>query len=362
MSSLLPTRRHLRTALVAAALTVSALLGTAPAHADTTPAPPALSDGFGLTQVGSPEVHSATDFTITVTTPQLSGTHKIRIFLPAGYAADPGKRWPVAYFLHGAGGGPDDAGAVPALHNDGMITVTPDAGLKGWYANWAMQNTVVGAANWRTFHLDQVVPFIDANLRTIPDRGHRALIGLSMGGYGALRYAENRPDLFGHTVALSGGIDFGMGVIRGAVLGTELNVTGAWCAVSTSSPAGTGQCTGYGPVVDSDAIFGSPYPVFNADHIWNEVNPAGLANLAKLANTDVSLYTGNVGPIDFFTEGASNTVKSRLDQLGIPSRYVDYTNGASLSPSCDGGHDYGCWAPAIADYIPHLKSAFAAAG
>ncbi|MFB7669661.1 alpha/beta hydrolase [Kitasatospora sp. NPDC056138] len=362
MSSLPRTRRHLKTALVAAALTVSALLGTAPAHADTEPTPPALTDGFGLTQVGAPELHSATDFTITVTTPQLSGTHKIRIFLPSGYAADPTKHWPVAYFLHGAAGNPDDAAAAPALHNDSMITVAPDGGLKGWYANWVMQNTMLGAANWRTFHLDQVIPFIDANLRTLPDRAHRAVIGLSMGGYGALRYAENRPDLFGHTVSLSGGIDFGMGVIRGAVLATELNLPGAMCGASSSTVPGTGKCTVDGPVVDSDAIFGSPYPVFNADHIWNEVNPADPANLAKLRGDDIALYSGNGDAIDLFTEGASNTVKSRLDQLGIPSRYIDYTNGASLSPTCNGGHNYGCWAPAIADYIPHLQAAFAAAG
>ncbi|MFI9275616.1 alpha/beta hydrolase [Kitasatospora sp. NPDC052896] len=361
MTSLLPSwRRHAIAAAVAAAMGLTALLGTspAPAHADTG-TPPSFTNGFGLTLVGAPEVHSSTDFTLTVATAQLSGTHKIRIFLPQGYAADPTKRWPVTYFLHGGGGTVDDAAAAPALHSDSMITVVPDGGLKGWYTDWAMQNTVMGAANWETFHTTQVVPFIDANLRTIADRAHRAVVGLSMGGFGALHYAEDRPDLFGHTAALSGGIDFGMAEIRAAVLATELNLTGAWCAVSTSN---TGKCTGYGPYVDSDAIFGSPYPVFNADHIWNQVNPADPANLAKLGSTDITLYTGSQLPIDHFTEIASNTVKARLDQLGIPSRYVDYGNGSSLSPTCDGGHDYGCWAPALADYIPRLATAFAAAG
>ncbi|MFJ8444349.1 alpha/beta hydrolase [Kitasatospora griseola] len=371
MPTSLPARRRSRTAAATALLTAAALLTVTPAHADTGPgaqaaaapsAPSALADGFGLTQVGAPEVRSATDFTITVTTPQLAGTHKIRIFLPSGYADSPTRRWPVAYFLHGAAGNPDDAAAAPALHNDSMITVAPDGGLKGWYANWVMQNTVLGAANWRTFHLDQVIPFIDANLRTLADRSHRAVVGLSMGGYGALRYAENRPDLFGHTAALSGGIDFGMGVIRGAVVATELNLPGAMCGASTSTVPGTGACTVDGPVVDSDAIFGSPYPVLGADRIWNEVDPAAPANLARLAGTGITLYTGNNDPIDFFTEGASNTVKARLDQLGIPSRYVDYTNGSALSPTCNGGHNYGCWAPAVADYIPHLQAAFAAAG
>ncbi len=93
-------------------------------------------------------MRSATDFTITVTTPQVSGPHKIRVFLPRGYAAEPDKRWPVTYFLHGGGGNVNDAAAVPALRSDEMITVVPDGGLKSWYADWLMQNTAVGAANW----------------------------------------------------------------------------------------------------------------------------------------------------------------------------------------------------------------------
>ncbi|MFJ1754819.1 alpha/beta hydrolase [Kitasatospora sp. NPDC088134] len=351
-------RRARTVAVATAAAALAALLGAAPAHAqDDTP--PALADGFGLTQVGAPEVRSGTDFTITVSTARLGGTHRIRILLPRGYAADPGRRWPVTYFLHGGGGTVDDASAAPALHSDDMITVVPDGGLKGWYANWVMQRTAVGAADWQTFHLEQVVPFVDANLRTLTDRSHRAVVGLSMGGYGALHYAEARPELFGHVASLSGGIDFGMAEIRAAVLATELNLTGAWCAVSTSSPAGTGQCTGYGPYVDSDAIFGSPYPVFGADHVWNELDPAAFGNLARLAETDTTLYTGDQGPIDHFTALASATVHHRLAQLGVSSRLVNYGNGASLSPGCDGGHNYGCWAPVLADYLPRLAASFA---
>ncbi|WP_407840745.1 alpha/beta hydrolase [Streptomyces sp. DSM 116496] len=349
------------TAAAVATVAATALTGSAAHAAGVADAPtiPAFADGQGLTQVaGAAEVRSATDFTLTVTTPQLSGRHKVRIFLPSGYYAEPGKRWPVTYFLHGGGGTVDDAAAAPALRDDRMITVVPDGGLKGWYANWRMQNTAEGAANWETFHLLQVVPFIDANLRTLPDRGHRAVVGLSMGGFGALHYAQSRPDLFGRVASLSGGIDFGLWEVRAAVLATELNLTGAWCASTTS---GTGNCTGYGPVVDSDAIFGSPYAIFN-DRIWNEVNPASLANLGKLADTGVTLYTGNQGLIDGKTAVASTNVANRLNQLGIPNRFVNYGNGSALSPTCKGDHTYACWAPALADYIPRLANEFAQTG
>ncbi|MGW1813915.1 alpha/beta hydrolase [Streptomyces sp. NPDC002125] len=356
-----PSARHRRLAgvLFAAALLPAVSSGSA-ARADS-PAVPGVgfTDGFGLSQVsGATEVRSGTDFTITVTTPEVAGPHRIRIFLPSGYADDPDRRWPVTYFLHGGGGNVNDAAAAPALHSDEMITVVPDGGLKSWYADWHMQNTAMGAANWETFHLEQVIPYIDANLRTLPDRGHRAVTGLSMGGSGALHYAQARADLFGHTASLSGGIDFSMATIRATVLATELNLPGAWCAISTPSSQG---CPTYGPYVDSDAIFGSPYPVLGADHRWNAYDPAAPDNLAKLKNTKTTLYTGNQGLIDARTAIAAHAVKNRLDQLAIPSRLVDYGNGASLSPQCDGNHNYGCWAAAFADYIPRLEAAFEAA-
>ncbi|WP_255435889.1 alpha/beta hydrolase-fold protein, partial [Salinispora sp. H7-4] len=86
------------------------------------------------------------------------------------------------------------------------------------------------------------------------------VIGLSMGGFGSLHYAQARPDLFGHVASLSGGIDFGMVAIRAVVLAMEINLPGLVCS---SVPEGT--CASVGPYVDSDAIFGSPYPIFNAD-------------------------------------------------------------------------------------------------
>ncbi|MFD7127351.1 MULTISPECIES: alpha/beta hydrolase family protein [Streptomyces] len=354
-----PLPRCLRaTGALLAALGLTSLTGPI-ARADT-PAIPDFTDGFSLAQVAdATEARSSTDFTITVTTPQVSGPHKIRIFLPSGYTSTPDKHWPVTYFLHGGGGSVDDAAAASALRSDKMITVVPDSGLKGWYADWLMQNTTVGKANWETFHLKQVVLFIDANLRTRPDRAHRAVVGLSMGGSGALHYAQLRTDLFGHTASLSGGIDCGMAEVCAAVLATELNLTGAWCAASNSS--GTGKGADYGPYVDSDAIFGFPYTVLGADHLWNAYDPAAPANLSKLADTNVTLYTGDQGVIDANTAKAAATVKARLDWLGIPSSLVNYANGASLAPSCDGGHNYGCWAPAFADYVPRLEAAFAAA-
>ncbi|GAB3659335.1 hypothetical protein GCM10027589_20430 [Actinocorallia lasiicapitis] len=328
------------------------VLGTSPAHAEAGP-PPAFADGFGLTQVDG-VVGDGADFTLTVTTPNLSGKHRIRIFLPDGYAAQPEKRWPVLYFLTGGPSNVDNAAAIPALRSDKMITVVPDGGQKGWYADWYMQNTVLGAAKWESFHIKQVVPFIDANLRTLTDRKHRAVAGLSMGGFGAMHYAEFYNDMFGYVASMSGAIDFGLWDMRAAVLTTELNLTMWPCA--SADPSG---CADYGPAVDSDAIFGTPY--FWGDQIWNRVNPASTTNLKKLSNTHIALYTGNV-LLDAATATAAGNVRNYLTNLGIPiARFLAYGNGAVLGNGCDGSHSYTCWRPAFADYMPYLEAAITAA-
>ncbi|MEK8143421.1 alpha/beta hydrolase-fold protein [Streptomyces sp. M10(2022)] len=241
-----------------------------------------------------------------------------------------------------------------------MITVVPDGGLKGWYADWVMQNTAEGAADWETFHLSQVVPFIDANLRTIADRDHRAVVGLSMGATARCttprpaRPLRSRRLAFGRH-RLRHGRDPGRGPGHRAQRHGRV-VRGEHLHTVRDRPV-----HGYGPYVDSDAIFGSPYPVLNADRVWKAVDPAAPANLARLNDTGITLYTGSQGPIDHFTRMATSTVKSRLDQRGIPSRVLDYGNGSTLSPNCDGGHNYGCWAAAFADYIPRLAASFEAA-
>ncbi|MEU9075579.1 alpha/beta hydrolase family protein [Kitasatospora sp. NPDC004745] len=354
--------RRARAALTALAACLLLLLPAAPAALAAPDAPPPLHDGFGLTQVGT-ATGSATNFVITVTTPQVAGQHTVRILLPAGYAAEPTRRYPVLYFLHGASDNPSDpALAYPALTAArSMITVIPDGGLRGWYTDWLDQNTAAGAQNWETFHLNQVVPFVDANLRTLTGRGSRAVGGLSMGGFGALHYAQDRPDLFGQVLTMSGANDLSVDemIIRGAVVATLTNAGTVLCGPSDGRPCGLD----FGPTVSSDAVFGSPYPVFNADWRWNAADP--VSRLGLLADTGIAVYTGNgngnAGDMEFWAEGTAKRLKDRLDALRLPHHYVDYGNGAAWGPACNGGHSPGCWAQDLVDYVPRLEAAFAAA-
>ncbi|MFF7725601.1 alpha/beta hydrolase [Streptomyces sp. NPDC008001] len=369
MRSVLPTRllparlvpaRFPRAKAAVASLAAALLLLGAPSVHAAAPGPPDMADGFGLTRVGAP-AGTATNFVVTVKTPEVQGEHRIRILLPADYAANPAERYPVLYFLHGASDDPANPNlAYPALTAaKSMITVIPDGGRRGWYANWLDQSTAAGAQNWENFHINQVIPFIDANLRTLADKKARAIAGLSMGGFGSLHYAQAHPELFSQVGALSPAADLSVrhAVMRAAVVATLTNVGAPLCG--TSNPA----CSlDFGPAVSSDAAFGSPYPVFNADWRWNEVDPS--AHMDRLAGMGISLYTGNGNgrPADpeFWVQSATEHAKDSLDRLGYPYHYVDYGNGAGWG-QCNGGHSYSCWAQDLTDFVPRLEAAFAAA-
>ncbi|WP_328314986.1 esterase family protein [Streptomyces sp. NBC_00442] len=348
-------------AAVGAALLLLAAPAAPSAHADA-PAPPVLADGFGLTQVGA-ATGSATNFVITVRTAEVAREHHIRILLPAGYADAPAKRYPVFYFLHGASDDPANPSvAYPALtRSTSMITVIPDGGPRGWYTNWLDQNTAAGAQNWENFHIGQVIPFIDANLRTLATKRARAVGGLSMGGFGALHYAQRHPDLFGQVATFSGADDLSVDhmVMRGAVVATLTNAGAPLCGNTADATCSLD----FGPTVSSDAVFGTPYPVLGADWRWNEADPC--AHMAALAGTGIAIYTGDGGGdpsgMEFWVESAARHAKDRLDALALPYHYVDYGNGSTWGADCHGGHESGCWAQDLVDYVPRLEAAFAGA-
>lgn len=348
-----------RAAVTAVTATLLLLLGMPSAHAQPSD-PPRMADGFGLTQ-SEAAYGSANNFVVTVKTAQVAGEHRIRILLPGDYTANPAKRYPVLYFLHGAS---DDPGnprlAYPALlAAKSMITVIPDGGRRGWYANWVDQETAAGAQNWENFHINQVIPFIDANLRTVAAKRGRAVTGLSMGGFGSLHYAQAHPELFSQVGAFSGAVDLSRNhaVMRAAVVATLTNIGAPLCGSSDST------CSlDFGPAVSSDALFGTPFPILDADWRWNEADPS--THMDRLAGMGISLYTGDGRgkPTDpeFWVRSAAQHAKDHLDEFGYPYHYVDYGNGSGWG-SCDGGHSYGCWAQDFVDFVPRVEAAFRSA-
>jgi hypothetical protein len=142
------------------------------ARADASAAPPPITYGFGLSR-NAPESWDPTTNTLVLDVstanlaPDAGQPHTIRVILPTGYFDHPERRYPVFYLLHNMAASTSIVGAyVPQAYDD-MILVLPYGGPRGWYVNWANQNTAAGAQNWENFEIDQVIPFVDANFRTV---------------------------------------------------------------------------------------------------------------------------------------------------------------------------------------------------
>jgi S-formylglutathione hydrolase FrmB len=307
-----------------------------------------MASGQGITVSGWRWISSRTlevdVATAKVAPVAVNGPHRVRITLPNNYFQSGATRYPVLYLLHGGAGGNSaqwttGGGAVePITNNRPLITVMPDGGKVGWFTNWLDQSA--GAQAWADFHLGQLVPWIDANLRTIAAKNGRAIAGLSMGGFGAVRYAQDRPDLFAYVASFSGAVDLGDA-------GTRTVITEE--AVRHGFP-------GFGP-------FGSPFWPF--DGTWNQLNPLNRA--ARLHGVGVALYAGaGIHDADVLerTMGASaDRFHRALDAAGVPHFWWMYGRPGPSAPfGCDGGHNFGCWNFALNDAVPRILAALQAPG
>ncbi len=130
------------------------------------------------------------------------------VVLPADYAlpAARAKRYPVLYLLHGLGGNAGDwvsdraqLARHAAPHE--LIIVVPE-GRDAWYTDSA----TVPADKYETYFLEELVTDVQRRFRTIETRDGRAVAGLSMGGYGALKFGLKQPEMFAFAASMSGAL------------------------------------------------------------------------------------------------------------------------------------------------------------
>ena len=137
----------------------------------------------------------------TFHSPALSRTLKYRVLLPQGYDTSQ-RRYPVLYLLHGLTGDYTDwttrTNIAEYTRTLPLIVVMPDGG-NAWYTNAAD-----GSANFETSLADDLPKDVVAKYRTVNSRYGRAIAGLSMGGYGALKLALRRPGAFAVAGSFSG--------------------------------------------------------------------------------------------------------------------------------------------------------------
>jgi putative tributyrin esterase len=131
------------------------------------------------------------------------------VILPADYGRDSSKqrRYPVLYLLHGLAGSADNWVSARAHLADyaaqyPFIIVVPE-GRDGWYTDSA----TVPNEKFESYFVQELLPDVDRRFRTIASREGRAIAGLSMGGYGSLKFGLKHPELFAFAGSMSGALE-----------------------------------------------------------------------------------------------------------------------------------------------------------
>jgi S-formylglutathione hydrolase FrmB len=130
----------------------------------------------------------------------VNATLPYNVILPPDYDAAKTARYPVLYLLHGLTGhytdwvGRTNIADYAAQYR--IIVVTPE-GNDSWYIE-----------NYETYILLELIPDVQQRYRTIEARDGRAIAGLSMGGYGAIKFGLKSPQTFAFAASMSGA--FGM--------------------------------------------------------------------------------------------------------------------------------------------------------
>jgi len=233
------------------------------------------------------------------------------VYIPFGYDASakqhPPRRYPVLYFLHGLGdneqtlfnsGGWTLLDDLREQHKMGDFLIVAPEGRRSFYINSAD-----GSVLYNDFFLQEFMPQIESKYRVRVGRAGRAISGVSMGGYGALRLAFAHPELFSAVSAQS------------AALMTESPTE-----LNAASDTGVPVLGVLGPV------FGKP---IDARH-WNENSPFVLAKKNAEGLRKLAIYF-NCGQDDNygFEKGAA-VLHDELVKEHVKHEYHPYPGDHTL--------------------------------
>lgn len=160
----------------------------------------AAQNGYGLT-ITEHAVFGRLQY-FRFATNEIAWNPAVNVLLPDDYFSTSWRRYPVLYLLHG--GAQDfrkfhmEDDIIGLTTGRRVIVVMPDGGTAGWYCNPV--NSFAGPKNWESFHMNQLIPWVDTNFRTFAEYDGRAVSGFSMGGFGALKYTAK---YYGHFASVS---------------------------------------------------------------------------------------------------------------------------------------------------------------
>ncbi|MGE2717000.1 alpha/beta hydrolase-fold protein [Mycolicibacterium litorale] len=271
------------------------------------------TDGFGLRIVDRNE-NDPRLWYYRFQTSAIGWNPGVNVLLPDDYRTS-GRAYPVLYLFHGGAADFrqfDFFGIRGLTAGRPIIVVMPDGGQAGWYSNPV--SSFVGPRNWETFHIAQLLPWIDVNFRTFAEYDGRAVGGFSMGGFGALKYAAK---YFGHFASVSSHSgpaslrrDFGLVVHWANITSAVLDLAGG-------------------------TVYGAPF--------WDQARVSAdnpVERIESYRNKRVFLVAGtSPDPLNWFDSVNETQVlagqrefRERLSAAGIPSESHERPGGHVFRP------------------------------
>lgn len=230
------------------------------------------------------------------------------VLLPSNYDSAPAKHYPVLYFLHGLGeneqtlfktGGWNLIEDLRQQHKvSDFLIVTPDA-KASFYVNSADRKV-----RYSDFFLQEFIPYVEANYRISRERKARAISGISMGGYGALRFAFANPEMFSAVSAQSAALM--------SESPQELNA-----ALRAGTPLG--RLLG--------SVFGNP---INVPH-WKENDPLSLARKNRVGIAKLAIYFNCGRDDEYGFETGAAALDRQLQDEHIKHEFHLYPGNHSAS-------------------------------
>jgi S-formylglutathione hydrolase FrmB len=225
-----------------------------------------------------------------------------RVMLPASYGQRE-QRFPALYLLHGLFGNCDNwtelTGMLDYVERYDLVVVAPNGG-----DNWYTDSETSANQQFESVLVQELIPEIENDFRVSRHRDGRAIAGISMGGYGAFKFALKWPELFAFAASCSG-------AFSGPTMCRE-NCNGDWPEYSESIMR----------------VFG---PVGSRTRLENELGRI-VAEMSEAWISEMPQFYMACGDGDKFVE----TNRSLAGLMASRGYSVDYHEGS-------GGHDWAYW-------------------
>ncbi len=225
------------------------------------------------------------------------------VLLPGSYDMPAGKsrRYPILYFLHGLGDNEQ------SLFKSGGWTLTDDLREEGKIGDFLIVapegkrsfyiNSADGKVPYSNFFIQEFMPYIEGKYRIATGRAGRAITGISMGGYGALRFAFAHPELFSAVSAQS-------------------------AALITDTPQELNAAGGSGTPMSGllENVFGHP---INLAH-WQRNSVFSLARNNQVALHKLAMYFNCGQDDDYGFEKGAAELHRELEREGVNHEFHLY--------------------------------------